>query len=212
MADITFLTAGSFWLPGHVIKNMSCSQKCNLCHSKCNIHHGECKMLKSWLKPKVKDIDYKCRALKTYSQSSPIKKTSCSPLQKKRTIKPRDQWNWLTLGLYLLRFDSRKRNCPSHPPHLDKVRDYRAAINEITAQLPILVFCLLQRLLCEVHFVSHVYTLFRFIYTEWKRRRKRNIFLWSKSLLNVNIKLDSLWTHLETMSPSLSLSDNVNEL
>ena len=30
--------------------------------------------------------------------------------------------------------------------------------------------------------------------------RKRTVFLWSLSLLNVNIKLVSLWTHLEAMS------------
>ena len=39
----------------------------------------------------------------------------------------------------------------------------------------------------------------RYIYTERKR-----FFLWSLSLLNVNIKLDFLWTHLEAMSLSLS--------
>ena len=39
-----------------------------------------------------------------------------------------------------------------------------------------------------------------FVFTEWK-----GIFLWSLSLLNVNIKLDSIWTNLERMSLSLSL-------
>ena len=35
---------------------------------------------------------------------------------------------------------------------------------------------------------------------------KANFFLWSLSLLNTNIKLYSLWTHLEVMSLLLSLS------
>ena len=34
--------------------------------------------------------------------------------------------------------------------------------------------------------------------------RKRDFFLWSLSLLSVNIKLESLWTHLEAISLSLS--------
>ena len=45
--------------------------------------------------------------------------------------------------------------------------------------------------------------ILRFIHTEWKRMRKR-IFLWSMSLLKVRIELDSLWTHLEAISLSLS--------
>ena len=43
----------------------------------------------------------------------------------------------------------------------------------------------------------------KLIYTDLKRIRKR-FFLWSLSLVNVNIELDSLWTHLEVTWLSLS--------
>ena len=44
----------------------------------------------------------------------------------------------------------------------------------------------------------------RFIYTERKANAKAKFFLWSLSLLSVDIKLNSLWTHLKAMllSPS----------
>ena len=41
------------------------------------------------------------------------------------------------------------------------------------------------------------------VYLHWA---KANVFLWSLSVLNVHIKLDSLWTHLEAMLYSLLLS------
>ena len=46
----------------------------------------------------------------------------------------------------------------------------------------------------------------RLIYTEGKRTRKRIFSFDPLSLLNVDIKLDSVWTHLEVMSLSHSLS------
>ena len=44
-------------------------------------------------------------------------------------------------------------------------------------------------------------TVLRFIYNKHTRTRKR-FFLWSLSLRNVNVTMDSLWTHLEAMSLS----------
>ena len=46
----------------------------------------------------------------------------------------------------------------------------------------------------------------RFIYTQRKRTRKQIFSFDISSLLNVSIKLDSVWTHLEVMSLSPSLS------
>ena len=56
----------------------------------------------------------------------------------------------------------------------------------------------------EAGFLGPVYTIRLKAHLHWvKANAKRILFLWSLLLLNINIKLDSLWTHPE--APSLSL-------
>ena len=53
------------------------------------------------------------------------------------------------------------------------------------------------------HIALYIYLTPKVFYTEAKSNTKANFFLWSSSLLNANIKLDSLWTHLEVIALSL---------
>ena len=53
--------------------------------------------------------------------------------------------------------------------------------------------------ICALFFVHH-----RKVHLHCVKANAKAIFLWCLSLLNVNIKFDSLWTHLEAMSLSLS--------
>ena len=52
--------------------------------------------------------------------------------------------------------------------------------------------------------------LIRFIYTEWKRMRKR-FFIWYLSLPNVNNKLNSLWNHLEAILFQYKWTHRINK-
>ena len=57
------------------------------------------------------------------------------------------------------------------------------------------------------HIALYIYLTPKVFYTEAKSNTKTKFFLWSSSLLNVNIQLNSLWTHLEVISLSLQYNE-----